>query len=73
MSTVIILALLGLLASVSPSTIVVFILLLATTRPRTGRSSSSSIRTVGWNRVSGPHGSSTTSQPSAVRMLRYAG
>ena len=35
MSTVITLALLGLLASVSPSTIVVFILLLATTRART--------------------------------------
>jgi len=34
MSTVIILALLGLLASVSPSTIVVFILLLATARAR---------------------------------------
>ena len=34
MSTVVILALLGLLASVSPSTIVVFILLLATARAR---------------------------------------
>lgn len=43
---------------------------LATTTPATGGSSSVSIASVGWNRVSGPHGNSTTSQPSAVRMLR---
>ena len=43
---------------------------LATITPATGGSSSASICTVGWNRVSGPHGSSTTSQPSADRMLR---
>ena len=43
---------------------------LATMTPCTGGSSSASIATVGWNRVSGPHGISTTSQPSAERMLR---
>ncbi|OBI72343.1 hypothetical protein A5663_07890 [Mycobacterium sp. E740] len=43
---------------------------LATMTPRTGGSSSSSICTVGWKRVSGPQGISTTSQPSADKMFR---
>ncbi len=42
---------------------------LATTRPLMS-SSSSSWATVGWNRVSGPHGISTTSQPRATSTLR---
>jgi hypothetical protein len=43
---------------------------LASTRPLMGGSIPASISTVGWNRVSGPHGISTTSQPNAERMLR---
>ena len=43
---------------------------LATITPRTGGSRAASISTVGWNRVCGPHSISTTSQPSAERMLR---
>ena len=42
---------------------------LATTMPLTGSSSASSIPTVGWNRLSGPVGSSTTSQPSVASTL----
>ena len=45
---------------------------LATTRPLSGAAacSSATCSTVGWNRVSGPVGISTTSQPSAVSTLR---
>ena len=43
---------------------------LATITPCTGGSKSASICAVGWKRVSGPQGISTTSQPSADRMLR---
>ena len=43
---------------------------LATMTPCTGGSSSASICAVGWNRVCGPHGMSTTSHPSADRMFR---
>ena len=41
--------------------------------PAGGPSSASSIATVGWNRVSGPQSSSTTSQPNAASVFRYAG
>ncbi|KEI44616.1 hypothetical protein GU90_08885 [Saccharopolyspora rectivirgula] len=43
---------------------------LATISPWTGSSSCSSSSTVGWNRVVPSVASSTTSQPSARRMLR---
>ncbi|COW43960.1 Uncharacterised protein [Mycobacterium tuberculosis] len=43
---------------------------LATTTPRSGGSISASICAVGWNRVCGPHGISTTSHPSADRIFR---
>src|SRR6476620_8879896 len=43
---------------------------LATITPAMGGSRSASIWAVGWNRVSGPQGISTTSQPSAERMFR---
>ena len=46
---------------------------LATTTPCTGGSSAASICAVGWNRVSGPHGISTTSQPKADKDVAVAG
>lgn len=43
---------------------------LATMTPCTGGSSTASIAAVGWNRVCGPQGISTTSQPNADKMFR---
>ena len=44
---------------------------LATTRPlMSARRSAATWSTVGWNRVSGPVGISTTSQPRALSTLR---
>ena len=46
---------------------------LATMSPAGGSGSSSSIATVGWNRVSSTQSSSTTRQPNAANVFRYAG
>ena len=47
----------------------------ATTSPAKGATACacSSIFTDGWKRSAGPQASSTTSQPSEVKMFRYAG
>jgi hypothetical protein len=46
---------------------------LARTRPWGRSGSAANCATVGWNRDSGPQGSSSTVHPSAASMLRYAG
>ncbi len=47
----------------------------AITSPASGASAcaAASISRSGWKRRSGPQGRSTTSQPSELRMFRYAG